>query len=292
MTACFITIPLIAIYIIDNEALNETWRLVLGVPLLLFILSGMMLTFIDFITLGWLKRKKWISKIYFPIYWVFSFLTLSFLYRPLVYNFLDNKLGKRISYMLLPLFVLLIFASSLRDGKSNYFSESMSFNSSSYYGNPLDYEDQLKEKDELTETASIQSKIISDPFLKIFITLTTHIDDHVFAFNPELKPETDARGIKSMAFVGDVKWNAINKKRKQYLHTFNEIYLIEIDSVRIPAEFIVGHNIQKQLGFETYIGTKHLNPGKHMLYIKRKRIRDQDTIYTQVRSIPFWYYAD
>jgi hypothetical protein len=76
MTVCSITIPLIAIYIIDNENLNETWRLVVGIPLLLFILTGMMLTFVDFITLGWLKRKKWISKIYFPIYWVFSFLTL------------------------------------------------------------------------------------------------------------------------------------------------------------------------------------------------------------------------
>ena len=54
-------------------------------------LFGAFLTFFDLVTAGLLKKKQWVSKIYFPFYWVFSILTLSFLYIPLVYNFLDNK---------------------------------------------------------------------------------------------------------------------------------------------------------------------------------------------------------
>ena len=54
----------------------------IGIPLLIFVIVGMLLTFFDFASLGLLKKKNWTSKIYFPIYWVFSFITLSFLYKP------------------------------------------------------------------------------------------------------------------------------------------------------------------------------------------------------------------
>lgn len=289
LTICLLAIVLISVYILDNDDFQESWRLSIGVPLVVFVSIGMLLTFIDFITQGWLKRKKWISRIYFPIYWVFSFLTLSFLYRPLVYNFLDNKFGRRLSFLFLPLFLLMIFASSIVDWKSNYFDERLGFNSSSYYGNPQDYEDQLIEKDELTETASIQSKIITDPYVKVFINFDDNIENNVFRFNPNLKPENDERGITSMAFT-DRNWGEIGSQRQQYLKTFNEIYSIRIDTLQISSEFIVGHNVQKQLGFETYVPTKDILQGKHMLNIIRKRIRNGDTILSTLRSIPFWYY--
>lgn len=292
LTLCMITIALLAIYLIDNEQLNEKWRLIIGIPLLIFVLSGMFLTFLDFLTQGWLKRKKWISKIYFPIYWIFSFLTLSFLYRPLVYNFLDNKFGRRISFMLIPIYIVLTIGTSVVDQKSNYFNEYIDFSSSSYYGNPQDYEDQLKDKDELTEVASIQSKIISSPYIKVFINFDDNIEDAVFLFNPALKPDKDKRGIKSAVFTADMNWNKIGELRRQYLKTFNEIYSIRIDTVDIESNFIVGHNIQKQLGFETYVGTDALSPGKHMLNILRKRIRKGDTSKVYLRTIPFWYFKD
>ncbi len=85
-TFSIITLSGIVFIFIDNESLNEPLRLAIGIPLLLFMVTGMLVTFIDFITQGWLKKKKWISRRYFPIYWVFSKITLSFLYRPLVYN--------------------------------------------------------------------------------------------------------------------------------------------------------------------------------------------------------------
>lgn len=291
LTFCLITIVLISLYIIDNDSLNETWRLAIGVPLLVFICIGMFLTFIDFMTQGWLKRKQWISRIYFPIYWVFSFITLSFLYRPLVYNFLDNRFGKRISFLLLPLFILLVTMSSVVDLKSNYFDEQLGFSSSAHYANPKDYEDQLFEKGDLTETASINSKIITEPFLKVFINFDDDIENNIFRFNTNLKPEEDGRGLTSMMFT-NLNWSDLSQKRADYLQTFNEIYGVRIDAVDIPSEFIMGQNVQEQLGFETYIGTKELTEGKHMIYIRQKRISNGDTIHSNLRSIPFWFYRD
>ena len=291
LTVCLLAIVLVSVYLLNNDNIAKNWRLSIGVPLVIFISFGMLLTFIDFITQGWLKRKQWFSKLYFPIYWVFSFLTLSFLYRPLVYNFLDNKFGRRISFLFLPLFITLVFAFSIIDRKSNFFDDRLGFNSSSYYGNPQDYEDQLIEKDELTETASIQSKIITEPYIKVFINFDDNIEDNIFQFNADLKPEKDVRGINSLAFT-DFNWSKLGRQRRLYLETFNSIYGIQVDSIRLESEFIVGHNVQKQLGFETYVPTKSISEGKHMLNVMRKRVRNGDTIWSTLRSIPFWYYKD
>ena len=97
ITFTIMAIAFVGKCIIDNESLPNWFSKGFGISLILFISIGILLTFIDFITLGFLKKKKWISKIYFPVYWVFSIITLSFLYRPLVYNFLDNKFGRRLS---------------------------------------------------------------------------------------------------------------------------------------------------------------------------------------------------
>ena len=65
--------------------------------------------FIDFITLGLFKRieGKSFSKIYGYIYRFFSFITLSFIYRPLLYNFLDTKYTRRLFWFSIPYLLLL-----------------------------------------------------------------------------------------------------------------------------------------------------------------------------------------
>lgn len=100
LTFTIVTIAFIGNFIISNDSLPGWIGKGLGIPLMIFVVLGMIITFIDFITLGFLKKKKWIAKIYFPIYWAFSFLTLSFFYRSLVYNFLDHKFGRRLSFIL------------------------------------------------------------------------------------------------------------------------------------------------------------------------------------------------
>lgn len=65
--------------------------------------------FIDFITLGLFKRIKGksFSKIYSYIYRFYSFITLSFIYRPLLYNFLDTKYTRRLFWFSIPYVILL-----------------------------------------------------------------------------------------------------------------------------------------------------------------------------------------
>ena len=87
---------------IRNDELD--WRvLVWGFVILLYLGLGL-IVFLDFITMGLLRKieDKTISAIYLFIYRVFGILTLSFVYRPLLLNFLDTKFTKRLFFFSIP----------------------------------------------------------------------------------------------------------------------------------------------------------------------------------------------
>ncbi len=286
------SIGLIAVYLIDNKADNAFLN-VLGIILVLVITFGIILTLIDFIGQGILKKNKWISKFYFPIYRLLGFLTLSFLYRPLVYNFLDNKFGKRVTFMLIPVYAVIIWISSIEYQSSNYVDNDKS--SSPYYANSRNYDDLLIGKDKFIRIASIPSKVIHTPFLNIFIVYSEKVEDQIFSYNSTLKPDKDTRGLNFNKLFSSDHFRGFKRKDSltlAYLHTFNEMILIKIDSVNYDAEFIFANNQKENSGFQTYLNIKELREGKHLLKINRKRIKDKDTTIVRGVSIPFWYFKD
>ncbi len=294
MTFIIITIAFIANNILDNDLVPDWLKMTLGIPMMLFIVIGMFLTFIDFITQGFLKKKKWLSKIYFPFYWVFSFITLSFLYRPLVYNFLDNKFGRRFSFILFPLFIVIFVSFSLDYNFSNYFS--LDNNSNDYISNRENYEDLLDEKTGFVDNVIIQSKVIKDNYIKVFLPYSQRVEDRVFRLNKGLKPEDDIRGIKSDIVVfgnNNINFSKRDSLRREYIKTFNTIYYAKIDTTVVETSFIVSQTKKGTLGFETYLPTKNLSTGKHILEFKRKALnKEKDTVYYSITKIPFWYYPD
>jgi hypothetical protein len=291
ITFTILAIALIASQLLDNDDLPNWLSQGVGITLMVFLVFGMFFTVIDFITLGFLKKKKWISRIYFPVYWVFSFITLSFMYRPLVYNFLDNKFGKRLSLALVPFYILITLATSLKYNVSNYISTDMSSNV--YVANNNNYEDLLNENNGFIDNVAIQSKVISDNYVKVFVLFSENIENRIFNFNPLLKPEEDSRGLKTgINFGNNTSIRKSDSLRRAYLKTFNEIYSVKIDTIKYETDFILAHSKNDKLGFETYISTKTLAEGKHLLKVNRLRISKGDTTNWNVSKIPFWYYKD
>lgn len=291
LTFTIITIAIIATQILDNDSLPETFRTVVGVILIIFIIIGMFFTFIDFITQGWLKKKKWISKIYFPIYWVFSFITLSFLYRPLVYNFLDNKFGKRLSLVLLPVYITILVLVSLKYETSNYISAAdFSSKETASRGNYLDL---LIEKNDFIDEVAISSKVITAPYINVFILFDEKLENYVFNYNPSLKPDKDKRGLTTdIVKFDNLNWTKQDSLKKAYIQTVNDIYSIKIDSIEFASEFILSESKNKFLGFESYINIKNLQEGKHLFKVIRKRVRKGDTSAVYAAQIPFWSFKD
>ena len=293
-TLTMVAISLIGVYLIGNDEISGNIGKIIGIPLVIFLSFGMFFIFFDFITQGLLKKKQWISKIYFPVYWVFSFITLSFLYRPLVYNFLDNKFTKRLSLILIPIYVLILAATSLKYQKSNYLS--IGNNSSEIQANDKNYEDMLQKEGEFIQTVAIPSKVINDNFLKVFVVYVEGMEDRIFSLDSTLKPEKDKRGLRSdIQFSNDgVSWRDRDSIKRRYVDTFNKLYQVMIDSTEVEYDFILGQSEtpEKELGFETYVSLDSLSHGKHMLVVKRDRIEDNDTTMVKIGNIPFWYFKD
>jgi len=290
---CVILILILVLLFLDND-LDGIWEnisSITGIGLILFTLIGMFFTFLDFITQGFLKRKKWTSKIYFPFYRVFNIITLSFLYRPLVYNFLDNKFGKKLSLILLPVYIGILYLTSYSYVDSNYIN--LDKRSSEFVANAGNYENLIKKENDFINRATIQSKVITDNYLKIFVIFNDNIEDRLFDFNPGLKPKDDHRGLNS-GIKFSSNFNAFDFRKKDsltkvYFKTFNEIYLTKINDTYYKTKYVVTSNKNKKLGFETYVNIDSLKEGKHLLRINRKYInRKKDTVLRNEVQIPFW----
>ena len=291
----FIIFLLLIILVFLEPDYSKTWDKTIeyiGIFLLIFTLIGMFLTFVDFITQGFLKRKKWTSWFYLPIYRVFSRLTFSFLYRPLVYNFLDNRFGRRLSWVLVPTYIGIIYLFSFYYNDSNYLNAKM--DSSKNFANYGNYEDLMTQENDFVDVATIPSKVITDPYLKVFMIFDENIESRLFGYNPGLRPKDDERGYKSdVVFFSETNSVDVRRKdslRKEYFKTFHEYYKVHIDGIEYDAEFVGTTNKYKKLGFETYIKIDSLKEGKHALSISRKyiRSRQKDTIKRWMVNIPFW----
>lgn len=295
ITIIIVLLLTVITYLVDNDSLSKGLRIAFGVTFLFTIIFGSILVFIDFLTQGYLKKKKWLSKIYFPFYWIFSFITLSFLYRPLVYNFLDNKFTKRISFLLVPVYICIAFISSVKFQTSNYL-DITKLNSNIYLNNK-EYEDLLTDEGDLVKNASIQSKVITGPYINLFKVFSESVEDRIYTYHPSLKPKNDKRGFQTGINLTSSNSTKIPRKKRdslarKYVQVFNEMYEINIDSLKLDSEFLISKNKKNQTGFQTFIPTKNLSDGKHILKLKRKFIRKKDTLKRTDVIIPFWYFKD
>ena len=154
----FLTIALLGYFFLKSGVFSEMiGTSLLGIFGIIYLFLALMV-FIDFITLGLLKKKEWTSFLYMPIYKVFSFITLSFLYRPLVYNFLDNKFGRRILLLLTPIYVIIFYISTSDNIRSNFLQPQTYSNN--YYTSNKNYIN-LLEENEYIRTAAIDAKIVA-----------------------------------------------------------------------------------------------------------------------------------
>jgi len=298
----FMVIGIMAViisYLEIIKSISETfYEFIKGSFIFIYVLS-ILLLFIDFLGAGILKKYKWTSIIYYPIYRIFSYITLSFLYRPLVYNFLDQKKARWIGILIVPVyFILSFFSSGFGTLRSNYLDHQQ--NTSQQFTGKENYEDQLLEDIDMVNFASIPSKIIEKSYLPVFINYTNYMEDAVFKNDSTLLPEEDERGfgfhltnMQSASGLVSFQVAPIDNLENQskYLKVFDSIFELQIDSKKQVYNFNLTKNRQEQFGFETILDLEKLPRGKHFLRIlgpdeKEKGVFERDTLIT----IPFWYY--
>ncbi len=249
-----------------------------GIPLLetvpkriwqILFLSCAALYALDFITLGWVKKRKSWFGWYHPVYRFFSWVTLSALYRPLYYNLISTRLGRTAAYLILPYIIVLNMIGYVRFFETPYF----------YYGSSPHslvnsfYDDERKQAGTAT-TISIPSKIVGGPFLEVFIRYEPKQDDAVLErICPEMSTGQSAEA------------------RLACLQQLPQVMIDDSLYQDIRYKFY-RHPGTGDKGLLSMIDVSALGRGEHLLRVSKQvylATSEADTIaWIQQGVIPFW----
>jgi hypothetical protein len=164
-----------------------------------------LLVFVDFVTGGGIRKieEKWVSKLYAPIFRFYSYITLSFLYRPLLYNFLDSKYTRRLFYFSFPYIFLIAINGELISGNTKpHFISTLESKSKGYTIDDLWYEDRTAQlintrgMDEVRRLSRTSIPVIlsnfeiANDYAQLFIPLGKsdyELINNVFGVSPKYK---------------------------------------------------------------------------------------------------------
>ena len=119
---------------------------------------------IDYFSLGFFKKLKWFSKVYYPFYQFYNVITLSSLSRSIYYYLISKFSKKKIRLVYLAALTLIMTFFLLDFNQHQYYpEESNPFTISSNF-----YDDDRPE-DEYINSVSIQSSFIDKPNFQVFL---------------------------------------------------------------------------------------------------------------------------
>lgn len=249
-----------------------------------------LLYFIDFITLGWLKRIKYFGYVYYPIYRFFGFITFASLYRPLYYNLIDHKLGRRLAIMVVPIGVAIVVVMSIKYITHAYVPSQLHAHSEQAFLYDS-YEDIAKE-DVTDGRPSIRSQIIKDNYLPLFVPyIPVAHDVSIEHVCPDLAPGFYT-GLKLRGGVhaGDI----VNDEAvpSELLDCMKQLWRVSIDdSLYNDVNFrYYKHPLRDQNGLLAIIPIHHLDQSEHFIKIDRHRVNRDSMRWYDGRHI--WFYKD
>lgn len=267
-----------------NENYGKGW-LSLLVPLLIFYLLGGLLFFVDFITLGWFKRRKRIAKFYYPIYRFFSLITFSSVYRPMYYNLIDNSFGRKVVLLLIPYLMVFMLVSTMQVENFGYLPgnrEEQTLNNELY--------DDSWDSSQLSYQASINSKYISNGYVELYLPYFSENDDKAIQkLCPDIVPAK-----KGIFVFGRRDFARDSMDAKAVLECHSQRFRIYVNDSLLPdvKYRFLDHLTRKTQGLLTIIDVSYLDRGEHGLRIEAlvpDTIDAKDTLlFRPAGMIPFW----
>ncbi len=256
----------------------------------IFILFCGLLYFLDFVSLGFFKKKRWIAIWYYPIYRVFSIITFSWLYRPLYYNLIDNRFGRRVGLFLVPYFIVIVFMFTVDTSINLYIPEIKG----DYELKDRYFED-TRDEDSRMRSISIPSKYIKNGFLELFIKYNARRDDELIKeICPSLTPDEES-GLGT-----DLVWGGSSSSKEKRKHSppdslldcVSQLYQVYInDSLYQDLDYyFYVDDAYGEEGLKTIIDLDHIPRGKHILKVNRRKFpKATDSIYyRKLVATPIW----
>ncbi|GAB4398305.1 MAG: hypothetical protein OHK0053_16650 [Microscillaceae bacterium] len=154
-----------------KEALGESYFY--GLQIFAQIGLGLGVVYmIDFFSLGWVKKQRLLARLYYPIYVFFSVLTLAPLYRTTYYTLVSNIRAWRLILIVVGyVSVAALFTIWSRAGSLDVLFDPSKYIRLASTPNRVEsrYYENLRPTDEMVVHLSIQSDIVNENYLRLFI---------------------------------------------------------------------------------------------------------------------------
>jgi len=266
---------------------------------LLFIMLSLLLTgliyLIDYFTLGFFKKWKRFSKVYYPIYRFYSFITLSFISRSIYYNLISKYSKKKIRIMYLITAFIIFSDLFVAFDQFQFFPEGETKNllENNFY-------DDARPENTYVEKASIPSKYIEGDFLSLFLRYRPGDNQRIQSNCPDFKPLKND-GLNA-AFRFDLTKNGLSitpqnffdEDKDQLLSCLSSLYEVAInDSIYTDLKFFFyEHPGKGQKGILAVLPTNHFRFGDNLLTVRKSYIADSASKIDHFATIPFWFSED
>lgn len=281
----FVVIIFFLVWALDGVDLSQGrfWPLLLFFFMIVYLTGGV-IYFLDFITLGWIKKRNWMGRFYYPLYRFYSAITLSFIYRPIYYNLVDNKFGRKVVLFIIPYLAFFSFFSSLTLETESYLPGNRINQSIVTY-----FYDDVWDQKFTSYSASIPSKYVSNGFLDVYLPYIARSDDQVIEFLcPDLIPAQ--RGVYIFGYNDPVRLQMDAKKAIECHAQRFKIYIN--DSLHSNLKFrFYDHPVRQNVGLLTMVDVDYLPRGEHEVnVVVLLPLEDQrDSLnYRETVRIPFW----
>ena len=283
---------------------------------------------IDFITAGSLKKIKYKAfvRVYIFCNKVVSWITLSFLWKPLYYNLVDKKKTKWLIYCVIPIFGFIylqttisynsfsIFPNNFKSDGNRKFS-SISFKEKARYSFQTRFYDNLRQKNEVIQVMCLQNHKIESKSMELFVKLYNYDERSIMRMDSSINTIT-AKGfsshlVKKSAYEKELltrreeepKLDLAYFKKEQklfresldkILQSAKKLYSIKINEIPVKKDSIDilfhKHLNQNEEGFLLLFPVENLEKGMNLITLEKLEYnRSKDKYDTIDFTIPFIY---
>lgn len=225
--------------------------------------------FLDFMTVGWMKRQKWLARPYYYLYRLMGWLTLARFSRPLYYNLIDNRFGKRLAVALPALMFAAVIFWSYEHVTHAYYPSAYQLGKEVVLAGV--YDDDGFEQHARLWRPSLSSRYVQNNYLEFFIPYIPRQDDDELELHyPNLNPaRLIGPALRGGLSVGETTSDDANNTELR--EAMSGLWRISIDStlLQVVPRFS-RHQQRRQYGLLYVIPAHELPVGEHELRIQRR----------------------
>ncbi len=261
-----------------NNPDAASWKKAVVAGTNLFSLFLGVIYLIDFTSLGWFKKKRWLQRIYFPFYRLMGWITLARFYRPFYYNMIDHPFGRKLVKRLWLIIFGTMLATSVTIIRNPFYPTSKTINS---VVNEAVYLDNVAVEEISHSLPSLASRYAERDYLEIFVPyLGVQNDRTIIHLFPDLAPALKG----SFAIDGPINmWSARNRSVNNdsllvAQRAIHRLYLNDSLLADVPWQFYE-HPVREQQGLLYDLPVYDLPRGRYTLRFEEYTLSYPDSLY-------------